>query len=145
MTKAEFLDSLRERLSGEVSEAEIQNTIRYYDEYISEAVRGGREEREVLDELGSPFLIAKTIIDTTEEQPGQSGGAYYSQEDSHEEPRMHGYTVDLSSWKARLIGAAIVIFVLVLCFTVLRILIPLLPILLLVWIIVTMFRGGRGR
>lgn len=142
MTKAEFLDSLRERLSGEVSEAEIQNTIRYYDEYISEAVRGGREEREVLDELGSPFLIAKTIIDTTEEQPGQSGNTYYSQ-DSQEGSRAHGYSVDLSSWKVRLIGAAIVILLLVLCFTVLRVLIPLLPILILVWIIVTLFRGGR--
>lgn len=144
MTKAEFLGSLRERLSGEVSEAEIQNTIRYYEEYISEAVRGGRAESEVLAELGSPLLIAKTIIDTTEEQPEQSGSAYYSQ-DSHEEPRMHGYTVDFSSWKARLIGAVIVIAVLALCFTVLRVLIPLLPILLLVWIILTMFRGGRGR
>ena len=38
--------------------------IRYYEDYIQSQVRGGRSEQEVLQELGDPHLIAKTLIDT---------------------------------------------------------------------------------
>ena len=38
MTKTEFLDTLRLKLEGEVPVSEIDSTIRYYDEYISETV-----------------------------------------------------------------------------------------------------------
>jgi Predicted membrane protein len=62
MTKESFLDELRAALLGELPEAEIENNIRFYDTYISARSDTGTEE--VFEQLGSPRLIAKTIIET---------------------------------------------------------------------------------
>ena len=60
MDKNEFLNQLRQSLSGEVSADVIEQNIRYYDQYIS----SGSEEDSVIAELGDPRLIAKTIIES---------------------------------------------------------------------------------
>ena len=66
MTAEIFLTELREALDGSVSPAFINENIRYYEEYIDTEKRKGRSEEEVMEELGEPRLIAKTIIDTAE-------------------------------------------------------------------------------
>ncbi|MFR3283620.1 MAG: HAAS signaling domain-containing protein [Clostridium fessum] len=66
MRKTEFLQELREALDGEVSASVIQSNISYYDQYISQEAAKGRREEEVIEEIGSPRLIAKTIIDSSE-------------------------------------------------------------------------------
>lgn len=40
----------------------------YYDNYIQEEVRKGRTEADVIAELGDPWVIARTIIDSVENQ-----------------------------------------------------------------------------
>ena len=62
MTKQEFLDGLRRALSGKVDIETIDETIRYYEEYIDVQVKTGKSEQEVLDQLGKPQLIAKSIV-----------------------------------------------------------------------------------
>lgn len=62
MEKQEFLKILRESLSGEVPEQEVSNSVRYYEEYLTDDA--GKSLEEKLKELGEPRLIAKTIIDT---------------------------------------------------------------------------------
>ena len=64
MNKTEFLQQLREALDAELSSRAVEENIRYYREYISDEERKGRTEEEILNELGDPWLIAKTIIDT---------------------------------------------------------------------------------
>ena len=59
MRKTEFLQELREALDGEVSASVIQSNISYYDQYISQEAAKGRSEEEVIEEIGSPRLIAK--------------------------------------------------------------------------------------
>ena len=62
MTKAEFLKILREALEGEISTQEVQSNLAYYEEYIrTQAV--GRSEEDVIVSLGSPQMIAKSIIE----------------------------------------------------------------------------------
>jgi uncharacterized membrane protein len=61
MNKAEFLAILRQALSGEVTNAVIEQNIRYYDEYIS--TQSAQDESEIIERLGDPRLIAKTIIE----------------------------------------------------------------------------------
>ena len=39
----------------------INEQIDYYDKYISDEIKKGKTEKEVIDELGDPRLIAKTI------------------------------------------------------------------------------------
>lgn len=63
MRREEFLKKLEQSLIGEVSQNEMNEHLRYYREYISGAVSQGREEEEVIEELGGPQLVAKTIIE----------------------------------------------------------------------------------
>ncbi len=61
MNKEEFLNILRNSLSGEVTNEIIEQNVRYYDGYISAQTL--EEEVEIIDRLGDPRLIAKTIIE----------------------------------------------------------------------------------
>lgn len=62
MTKQEFLIQLQKALNGKISSSSIQSHVRYYDDYISMEMRKGKAEEKVLEELGDPHLLAKTII-----------------------------------------------------------------------------------
>ena len=64
MTKYDFLDRLKLALSGKVSATLIQENMTYYSEYIDTQIRMGRSEQEVMDMLGDPRLIARTIVQT---------------------------------------------------------------------------------
>ena len=64
MNKTEFLQQLREALATDLSSRTVEENIRYYSQYISDEERKGRTEEEILNELGYPWLIAKTIINT---------------------------------------------------------------------------------
>lgn len=64
MNKTEFLQQLREALATDLSSRTVEENIRYYSQYISDEERKGRTEEEILNELGDPWLIAKTIINT---------------------------------------------------------------------------------
>ncbi|MDO5564693.1 MAG: DUF1700 domain-containing protein [Eubacteriales bacterium] len=62
MTKNDFLKELENSLKGNVSEYTLREQINYYRDYITTEVASGKEEKDVLNELGDPKLIAKTII-----------------------------------------------------------------------------------
>lgn len=88
MTRNEFLDGLKESLQGEVAEQVILDQLQYYRSYIDGQVVSGRPESEVLDELGSPRLIARTIIDSEEaraEAQGQTTGQQTYSQTSYQE------------------------------------------------------------
>ncbi|MDE7287545.1 MAG: DUF1700 domain-containing protein [Lachnospiraceae bacterium] len=63
MTKTEFMTQLHRALNGRLGSVEAAPHVEYYQQYIEIEVRGGRTEEEVIDELGSPRLIAKSIAD----------------------------------------------------------------------------------
>lgn len=63
MTKKEFLDELEECLRGEVSEYELADSMSYYQTYYSDEASLGKSEEEVSVSLGSPRLVARSIID----------------------------------------------------------------------------------
>jgi uncharacterized membrane protein len=60
LRKDEFLNILKETLSGEISPESMRRNINYYDQYIG----SNPQQEKIIDELGDPRLIAKTIIDT---------------------------------------------------------------------------------
>lgn len=62
MKKQEFLVELQKALSSRVSVSSMQENVRYYDDYISMQMRRGRTEEEIMEEIGDPRLIAKSII-----------------------------------------------------------------------------------
>lgn len=69
MNKKEFLDILYEQLSGQMPEGNVAAHVQYYRNYIEDAVTQGRTETEVLNELGDPRLIARTLLDTDSTLP----------------------------------------------------------------------------
>ena len=71
MTKREFLDKLKKALVNDLSGSVIQENVNYYNDYITEEVRKGRRESDVIEELGDPWAIAKNII-TSEEMKGNT-------------------------------------------------------------------------
>ena len=74
MAKNECLETLRTALTGQVGYDVVNENVAYYDTYISMQVRKGISEEEVLKSLGSPRLIAKTIIES-EKYAGRAEGA----------------------------------------------------------------------
>lgn len=68
MTRSEFLEKLRAALGNDLSGSVIQENVDYYNNYIQEEVNKGRSETEVIEELGDPWVIARTIIDSVEGQ-----------------------------------------------------------------------------
>ena len=69
MTQAEFLDTLKRALNGQTDPQVVSENLKYYQSYISDELRKGRRESEILDELGDPRLIARSILDA------ESGGS----------------------------------------------------------------------
>lgn len=62
MTRAVFIEELTVHLKDNVLDTTLHEQISFYNEYIDVEKRKGRKEEEVLEELGDPKLIAKTII-----------------------------------------------------------------------------------
>lgn len=167
MNKEEFLRTLREVLAGEVPQNIIEENIRYYDAYITDEVRKGRNEEEVIEELGGARVIARTIIDVAEaggdagsESPyedayqesayrgqntaGESYEGYYGQEDMEGNRRTSFHVYDLNKWYWKLLLVVIVIAVVFLLLSLVTGLVtlfwPLLVVGMIVWII-----SGRRR
>lgn len=139
MTKAEFLETLRSKLMGEVADYEIENTIRYYDDYITAAMQEGKSEEEVLQELGSPLLIARTIIDTSASEDRSQKVVYNDNASEDRENRQEFKHFQLNGW----VMFGIFLLILFVLFTIFRILLPILVPVLLMVIIFSIFRNGR--
>lgn len=77
MSKSEFLDKLRVSLNGKVSPSLVEENIRYYNEYIQSQIAGGRSEEEVMEHLGDPRLIARTIVQTNGSSEGDAESTSY--------------------------------------------------------------------
>ena len=73
MDKQEFLNTLRLAMGGILPADQIQETIRYYEDYINTQVRLGKTESQVLQELGDPRLIARSITDVYKAEHGGDG------------------------------------------------------------------------
>lgn len=120
MTKKEFLDKLKSALGNDLNSAKVQENVSYYNEYIDDEVRKGRTEAEVVEELGDPWAIAKTISDSEETQSaGQNRSVYESgntADDGTSGQRGNVHVFHLNSkWKVALIllGILGIIFLLV--------------------------------
>ena len=160
------MQGLKSELEGRVPYSVIQENLRYYDSYIMEEAAKGQTEDEVIESLGGPRIIARTIVDAaldTEDRPDgfdsfeseasyRSGPAGSSQEEREpfrgKKPEVH--YVDFGKWYVRLIAGLVVFVVILLVITVffgilglagwiLSYIWPVLLVMLAVW----MFRGPR--
>ena len=121
MTKNEFLSTLRESLAGNVPSDVINENISYYRDYIENS---DSSESKVLEELGDPRLIARTIIDSfiaekgpmadfytkqaREEYSGSSGDTSYDDYGDSGEGGYHHFSL---KWYDKLLAIIIIVVV----------------------------------
>ncbi len=154
MTKHEFLDKMRHALANDLSGPVIQENISYYDGYISDEVRKGRSEEAVTEELGDPWAIAKTIIESVGGL-GNAEGEYtyeprrsdYGQERQDVRRQIHVFGLD--SWWKKLILILGIVGVVMLAVAVIggifSLLAPLVVPILIVMLLLRIIGGGRRR
>ena len=129
MNRTEFLDTLRSQLSGQMHEGKVAAHVRYYEDYIQSQVRSGRDEQQVLDELGDPRLIARTLLDTDDAQNTQSSS------------RNHVHVWRFDTWYSKLLGVVILLIVVFLLFHILVAVIPFFAVLALILFIVSLIKN----
>lgn len=127
MNKEEFLYGLRSILEQELPYPEVESNLRFYEEYISTNSKG-KEEYIILEELGDPRLIGKTIIETYQLSHGTSSKqekvqyeeSYgYENEGGHNRgPRVRSFQVNMKSGLKWYQKATIFILVAILIFLV---------------------------
>lgn len=88
MSKNEFLEKLREALANDLDPAAVQSQVSYYSQYIDGEIGSGKPEADVTAELGDPWAIARTIIDSSGNQDyaGETG-SYTSRQQREEKSR----------------------------------------------------------
>ena len=93
MVKAQFMKQLEEALNGQVPSAVVYDNIKYCNNYISNEIQKGRTESEIMEELGNPRLIARTIIDLYKSQNED----YYQSNSQHNESKNEKYKYQYNS------------------------------------------------
>lgn len=84
MTKEQFMMELEQSLQGEVSAYELSDSLTYYRQYFEDEIRNGKSEEDVIRELGSPRLIARSIIDAHGNEGAAFGNSGYKDSDYRE-------------------------------------------------------------
>ena len=137
MTRFEFTAQLRKALSGRVNHAAVNENVTYYENYIDTEIRKGRREQEVLEELGDPRLIAKTIIDTAKEED------WATSETAEEEKKGNFFTGKSSRlpvWIFVIVLLLLAVLILHIVGAVLAFLLPIAIPVALVWLLIRFFR-----
>jgi uncharacterized membrane protein len=143
MNKQEFINRLHAALNGRIPAMQVEETVSYYRDYINVEMRKGKSEEEVLEALGDPRLIARTIIQTNGSQTSEGGAqdaeyqsAYGSQWDTGTTYRRFR----IPSWLLVILVIVAVICVGSLIFSVLSFLAPVIIVLAAVIFMVKLFR-----
>lgn len=152
MDRESFITELRMALAGKVNPAVIEENISYYNEYITGQVRMGQTEEEVLDALGNPRLIAKSIIEATKHAEGtdyyQEGDTESYQDSQNTEPvpatlwqKLAVVYRNLPAWGKTTVRTLGVVVGAVVLFQLAKVLVPILLVVYLFWFIRRLFRG----
>ena len=154
MSKTEFLDILYNQLSGQMPEGNVAAHVQYYRNNIEDEQQKGRTETDILNDLGDPRLIARTLLDTEvgagNPQNGSTYSAIYNEADSDYNEydssdsarghvKKHSFKLDLSTWYGKVAVILIAAVVLLLLVTILGILIPVVIVAGVIMYIVSQF------
>lgn len=133
MNKIEFVEQMRRSLSSIDDYTFVNDTVAYYEDYIESHIRMGKSEEQVMQELGDPRLIAKSILASHEtENEAQEDGTYYKRENPYGDKALrtvlnfNGKVIQMPSWLLKIMSVLAAFVIIVLLFTVLRILSPFL-------------------
>ena len=160
MEKKEFLEKLARALAGQVSQTVIEENLRYYETYLSDEAAKGRKMHQILEELGDPRLLAKSIIDANgggnrmagiyeDESRGfeGSGSDRYQEEEEFARQRFRQFQIR-GFWVMVLLIVVFCLFLMLVgtiiggIFLLIR---PIILPLLIIWLVYWIFRGPYSR
>lgn len=148
MTRYEFLKDLRETLANVLSPMQVEENVRYYENYINEQIQMGYTETQVLSELGDPRSIAHNIIDGIEEA-AERGGTFeqnnYSSQTYYEDGTSEASRNKKSKLKSYAILAGILFVVCVILILVTKLIIFALPMIIGIAVVVWIINKLNGR
>jgi uncharacterized membrane protein len=144
----EFLSVFREALDAKVPDQIINDNVAYYRSYINNEVRKGRSEEDVIESLGNPRLLARTIEESTKFAEGE-GDSYYDYGSDNtvegDNGRFETKQIKLPGWLVGIIVAIVIIFVLAIVFKVAFFLAPYIIAFLIAGFIVKEIRNWINR
>ena len=148
MDRREFIDKLQRALAGGLGSSLVAENVRYYEEYIDSEIRKGKSEAEVLNALGDPRLLAKSIIEANK-RAGESYGSNlgFDEEVSDDGERKGnrnatgGRMIMLPGWLIMLIVTVVVIVVIGVVTSLLAVFAPVIIAVLLVLLVIKIFQS----
>lgn len=138
MNRYEFIEKLRAALTGKATQSAINENICYYEEYLDTEIRKGKNEEEVLRELGDPRLLAKTIIEANR-QGGNFQEVYHDTVDygngktkKGSNVHINGKEYSISKWAIILTLILVAVLIITIINVVLKIILPIvIPVILI--------------
>ena len=152
MTQREFIDKLRASLTGKVSAGTVQENINYYEHYFAGEIRQGRSEESICASLGSPQLIAKSILEAEKFQnDGTDNTGYTGSIHEEKDYRTTGSkwsegtrSFQIPGWLMLVIAMVIFFFVISLVLSLFSALAPIIIPICIVLFIVHIFKNNFG-
>lgn len=150
MEKTEFIERLQRALAAGISSSQVAENVRYYQNYIDSEIRKGRSEKEVMDSLGDPRLLAKSIIEANKHAGVSYGSNQEYDDEVADEPQEwdsdrstpKGRSIVLPGWLVMLIVTVIVLLIIgVATYT----LISFAPVIIGVLVVVLIVKTFQGR
>lgn len=147
MDKNEFIEKLRRALSGGLGSAQVADNIRYYQDYIESEIRKGKSEEEVIESLGDPRLLAKSIIEANKHS-GENYGSnreYDEEMADNGEERNFGRFLDhvfmMPGWLIGLIITVIVVIIIGLITSLISVFAPVIIVVLIIVLLIKLIQG----
>lgn len=123
----EFLEKLRQSLAGRIDAGTLQDTVNYYQEYFEIQMRSGKSEQQILEQLGDPRLLAKTILQAEQRSSTVQEEAY--EEATGEEGKIHFHLgqkqITMPRWLAIILEAIGLVLIVVVFFYAFWLLLPI--------------------
>ena len=148
MDKREFIDRLQRALAGGLNSSQVAENVRYYEEYIDSEIRKGKSEADVMDQLGDPRLLAKSIIEANK-RAGASYGSNreYDEEvsediggDGQERNSAENRVVMLPGWLILLIVTVAVVVIIGIVTSLLAFFAPVIIVILIILLVIKIFQ-----
>lgn len=140
MDRMEFIDRLQRALSGGVNSSQVAENTRYYQEYIDMEMRKGKSEEEVLERLGDPKLLARSIIEANKRAGITEGTNQNYDEEAPEDVYGENFGVKqivrMPRWLIILIAVVVVLLIIGVLFSLISVLAPIMiPVLIIVLVV----------
>ncbi len=140
MTKRQFLEELKNALSEQLPADQVAEHVSYYMNYIQERRKNGSSEDEVLNMLGDPRLIARTILDTTSGSRDDQNYFYEQPSQDIQSEVKKGLSGKAKKYLYIGIAIAIIFLIISLITTLLSFLLPVLLPVILIFVVISIVR-----